>query len=550
MSLTGSLEDLSLTDIIQIISLSKRTGILEVESEDRRRGIIIFKNGQVVSALLQGKNPKSLGQALVEAGVLRPDQLEQALALQRRQKAHQPLGQILVQQGWLTREALELAVKQQIYRTVYELLQVSRGTFTFHLTEIIPYDEIRVDPIDLVLLEKGLNAQQLLLDAMKIRDESQLLRPSGTAEEARGDFGWAAEEEAEVEASLEGLSVLLAFPQATVRSYLSHTLIQRGAVVVELSESDPEVILNRVVEWQRLAPDLAVVVDVDVLPNPQAWIQAVRRRAGGVPILVVYRYIDPDLDETLRQTWNVYLLQSPFIPAGSPREVRGHVHILAQVLLDHLRMIRASRATRPAPSASDLMERLWRELGLDEPFQAEAPEARFSKLMVQLKQALAELRHPSEAPQISLLILQFAAEFLDRGLLFLNTPQGIVGLGGFGDTGDDEPMPLKVRRIRLPQPVGDFAVVAQTGQPIRRSASEAQEWFDAFVQTIGRFRPSEYVIIPLVVQDQTVGFFYGDNAVTGRPLGDLTYLEIFLHQASFAIENAILNRRLSQAVFR
>jgi hypothetical protein len=550
MSLTGSLEDLSLTDIIQIISLSKRTGILEVESEDRRRGIIIFKNGQVVSALLQGKNPKSLGQALVEAGVLRSDQLEQALALQRRQRAHQPLGQILVQQGWLTREALELAVKQQIYRTVYELLQVSRGTFTFHLTEIIPYDEIRVDPIDLVLLEKGLNAQQLLLDAMKIRDESQLLRPSGTVEETRGDFGGVAEEEAEVEASLEGLSVLLAFPQATVRSYLSHTLIQRGAVVVELSESDPEVILNRVVEWQRLAPDLAVVVDVDVLPNPQAWIQAVRRRAGGVPILVVYRYIDPDLDETLRQTWNVYLLQSPFIPAGSPREVRGHVHILAQVLLDHLRMIRASRATRPAPSASDLMERLWRELGLDEPFQAEAPEARFSKLMVQLKQALAELRHPSEAPQISLLILQFAAEFLDRGLLFLNTPQGIVGLGGFGDTGDDEPMPLKVRRIRLPQPVGDFAVVAQTGQPIRRPTSEAQEWFDAFVQTIGRFRPSEYVIIPLVVQDQTVGFFYGDNAVTGRPLGDLTYLEIFLHQASFAIENAILNRRLSQAVFR
>jgi len=550
MSLTGSLEDLSLTDIIQIISLSKRTGILEVESEDRRRGIIVFKNGQVVSALLQGKNQKSLGQSLVEYGVLRPDQLEQALALQRQQKAHQPLGQILVQQGWLSREALELAVKQQIYRTVYELLQFSRGTFTFYLTEIIPYDEIRVDPIDLVLLEKGLNAQQLLLDAMKLRDESQLLRPAAAPAGPGGDIGLAEGEEAETEASLEGLSVLLAFPQAVVRSYLSHTLIQRGAVVVELSESGPDEILNRVVEWQRLASDVIVVVDVDVLRDPMAWIQAVRQRAGGVPIVLVYRYIQPDLDEALRRTWNVYLLQSPFIPAGSPREVRGHVHILAQVLLDHLRMLRATRDVRAAPSAADIMERLWRELGLDEPFQEETPEARFSKLMAQLKQALADLRHPSEAPQISLLILQFAAEFLDRGLLFLNTPQGIVGLGGFGDTGDDEAMPLKVRRIRLPQPVGDFAVVAQTGQPVRRSAAEAPAWLEAFAQTIGRFRPSEYVIIPLVVQDQTVGFFYGDNAVTGRPLGDLTYLEIFLHQASFAIENAILNRRLSQAVFR
>lgn len=549
MSLTGSLEDLSLTDIIQIISLSKRTGILEVESEDRRRGIIIFKNGQVVSALLQGKNQKSLGQALVEYGVLRPDQLAQALALQRQQKAHQPLGQILVQQGWLTREALELVVKQQIYRIVYELLQFPRGTFTFHLTEIIPYDEIRVDPIDLVLLEKGLNAQQLLLDAMKLRDESQLVRPA-TAPAGPGGAIGLAEEEAETEASLEGMSVLLAFPQAVVRSYLSHTLIQRGAVVVELSETNPDEILNRVVEWQRLASDVTVVVDVDVLRDPLAWIQAVRQRAGGVPVLLVYRYIQPDLDEALRRAWNVHLLQSPFIPAGSPREVRGHVHILAQVLLDHLRVLRVTQSAQPRPSAPDIMERLWRELGLDEPFQEETPEARLSKLMAQLKQALADLRHPSEAPQISLLILQFAAEFLDRGLLFLNTPQGVVGLGGFGDTGDDEAMPLKVRRIRLPQPVGDFAVVAQTGQSVRRSAAEAPAWLDDFVQTIGRFRPSEYVIIPLVVQDQTVGFFYGDNAVTGRPLGDLTYLEIFLHQASFAIENAILNRRLSQAVFR
>ncbi len=299
-----------------------------------------------------------------------------------------------------------------------------------------------------------------------------------------------------------------------------------------------------------LTPGVVVVVDVDVLRDPLTWIQAVRQRAGGVPILLVYRYIQPDLDEALRRTWNVYLLQSPFIPAGSPREVRGHAHILAQVLLDHLRMLRATRSGRPAPSAPDIMERLWRELGLDEPFREETPEARLSKLMAQLKQALADLRHPSEAPQISLLILQFAAEFLDRGLLFLNTPQGVVGLGGFGDTGDDEAMPLKVRRIRFPQPVGDFAVVAQTGQSVRRSAAEARAWFDAFAQTIGRFRPAEYVIVPLVVQDQTVGFFYGDNAVTGRPLGDLTYLEIFLHQASFAIENAILNRRLSQAVFR
>jgi hypothetical protein len=37
---------------------------------------------------------------------------------------------------------------------------------------------------------------------------------------------------------------------------------------------------------------------------------------------------------------------------------------------------------------------------------------------------------------------------------------------------------------------------------------------------------------------------YGDNGSTGRPLGDLKGLELFVAQAGMALENKLLQRKL------
>ena len=49
MSLLGRLEDLSLTDIIQIVYLSRRTGVLEIIN-DAGRHTVLFRQGLVVNA--------------------------------------------------------------------------------------------------------------------------------------------------------------------------------------------------------------------------------------------------------------------------------------------------------------------------------------------------------------------------------------------------------------------------------------------------------------------------------------------------------------------
>ena len=49
MSLLGRLEDLSLTDIVQIVFLSRRTGVLEIV-DDRGRHTVLFRHGLIVNA--------------------------------------------------------------------------------------------------------------------------------------------------------------------------------------------------------------------------------------------------------------------------------------------------------------------------------------------------------------------------------------------------------------------------------------------------------------------------------------------------------------------
>lgn len=49
MSLLGRLEDLSLTDIIQIVFLSRRTGVLEI-IDSAGRHTVLFRHGLIVNA--------------------------------------------------------------------------------------------------------------------------------------------------------------------------------------------------------------------------------------------------------------------------------------------------------------------------------------------------------------------------------------------------------------------------------------------------------------------------------------------------------------------
>ncbi len=167
MSLVGRLEDLALPDILQIISLSKKTGTLVVRSR-KGTGMVVFKNGQVIQAASDGIRD-SLGNILVSQGMLDEAALSRALALQKR-KADSPLGMILVEMGAVSAQTLEAVVRKQIEEIIYDLLDLEEGFFNFELGEITSKDKIEIDTQEF-LLKSGISAEYLLMEGTRILDE-------------------------------------------------------------------------------------------------------------------------------------------------------------------------------------------------------------------------------------------------------------------------------------------------------------------------------------------------------------------------------------------
>ena len=76
MALEGDLEDLNIRDILQLISLSKKTGILSLTCR-QEEGLICFSGGQIIRAS-STQFPAGLGQLLRSRNVITEKQIDQA----------------------------------------------------------------------------------------------------------------------------------------------------------------------------------------------------------------------------------------------------------------------------------------------------------------------------------------------------------------------------------------------------------------------------------------------------------------------------------------
>ena len=169
MSLVGNLEDLGLGEILQIISLSRKTGILSLSSVGRE-GTISFRHGQVVRAV-SSANQQSLGEVLIKKGVIDLDVLRAALLLQQENGFRERLGVILVNNFEVSLDVIEEVVREQIENIVFSLFTWTEGSFKFEVQDNIEIvDGIKLDPLQF-MLDQGLNPQFLAMEGTRILDE-------------------------------------------------------------------------------------------------------------------------------------------------------------------------------------------------------------------------------------------------------------------------------------------------------------------------------------------------------------------------------------------
>jgi hypothetical protein len=161
MSLVGSLEDLGLGDILQIVSLSRKSGLLLIHSEEGE-GRIVFCDGLVRAAYVKGE-PENLRALLVEARFISAEDFDRATELS---DAHSvPVTEALCESTSLTRESLDSLRREQVERAVFHIFSWVVGEFSFEVRE-------EIDPRDReILIPMGINAQYLTMEAARLGDE-------------------------------------------------------------------------------------------------------------------------------------------------------------------------------------------------------------------------------------------------------------------------------------------------------------------------------------------------------------------------------------------
>jgi hypothetical protein len=111
MSLEGNLSDFSISDVIQLIAIGKKTGCVDF-SDDKFSGRIYFESGEVYFAESSNESG-SLSERLVRERKITQKALRQAAGLARITKdENKSIVDILLNGNYITASELEMSVQK------------------------------------------------------------------------------------------------------------------------------------------------------------------------------------------------------------------------------------------------------------------------------------------------------------------------------------------------------------------------------------------------------------------------------------------------------
>ncbi|MDX1764772.1 MAG: DUF4388 domain-containing protein [bacterium] len=160
-SIQGNLQIMSLPDVIQWISLARKSGALIFE-KPRLKKVIFFRKGDVIGA--NSNDPKDkIGEILIRIDKISREELEAGLEEQRETGAL--IGDIFLSRGLLTVTDFVAALERQASQIIYDLFAWTEGDFVFQ--EKLP--KTRTIPI-------SIKADFLLMEGVRRIDEWQAIK--------------------------------------------------------------------------------------------------------------------------------------------------------------------------------------------------------------------------------------------------------------------------------------------------------------------------------------------------------------------------------------
>ncbi|HEV8128570.1 MAG TPA: DUF4388 domain-containing protein [Candidatus Eisenbacteria bacterium] len=160
MALQGNLDDFSLPEILQLIAVQQKSGVLKLTAGDDL-AVIFFDGGKVVSTRDRRRNAKDpLKPFLLKTGRLTEPQLRQVETIEA--ESRRELTDILLSGNYMTSDQLGKALEDQVQDTLHQLLTWKTGTYHFS-------GDSRTVPKFAVNIR--LNTEGLLMESMRRIDE-------------------------------------------------------------------------------------------------------------------------------------------------------------------------------------------------------------------------------------------------------------------------------------------------------------------------------------------------------------------------------------------
>ena len=153
MALEGSIKDFGLADIFQLISLQKKTGMLNIHNKEIT-ATVTFDKGQISYAAVEDKKGEieKIGRLLIGAGKLKEKEIDEAIQIQG--KTGERIGKILIDSGCISREDLKEYLSIQIKDVIFLMLRWRDGWYRFDSQEIEHNKEEQIlIPTDFILME-------------------------------------------------------------------------------------------------------------------------------------------------------------------------------------------------------------------------------------------------------------------------------------------------------------------------------------------------------------------------------------------------------------
>ncbi len=163
MALKGNLHDFSITQLLNLIHLARKTGTLAIDGKSSTARVA-FREGKLIHAVSTGAEGR-LVNLLVRAGKITADQSKQI----PDNKTDRELGTMLVQAGLLTKQDLDSLVRNHVREVVDKLFALSEGYFRFE-PNILPDDRLVAEPpisLDNIIME----GTRRLKESERLQDE-------------------------------------------------------------------------------------------------------------------------------------------------------------------------------------------------------------------------------------------------------------------------------------------------------------------------------------------------------------------------------------------